>query len=349
MSTPPAPPGRPRRRRVIQLVLAGVAVIGFTALGIALALRGSHPKQATGPPLPTTGARPAPCPRPYSASSPWNQPIPANARRLTGKTLPAGVLSSDPTQYTYPVYTAPSHVAAVPVRIDGVFSNVTRPSRLSRELHTTVRVPIPAGAEQSAGSDGQLIVLRPSTGDEWGFWQLHHSDSGWEATNGYHYNTRWSGVPPAGFGSRGAGMTYLAGLIRPCEIARGRIDHAIAFAYRYPSPAYVYPARKSDGSGDASDFPEGTRLQLDPSLTDTQLAALGVKNEALVVAHALQKYGMYVVDNSGRAKIYFEDDRTARWLQNITADTVRPIPLSDFHAVASVNGELADGGSRSTG
>jgi hypothetical protein len=349
MSTPPAPPGRRRRRRAIQLVVAGLAVIGFVALGIALGMRGSHPKQATGPPLPT-GNRPIPCPRPYAASSPWNQPIPANARSLTSKRLPAGFLSSDPTQYTYPVYTAPARLPAVTVRIDGVFSNVTGPTRLSRELHTTVRVPIPKGAQESAGSDGQLIVLRPSTGDEWGFWQLHHTGSGWEATNGYHYNTRWSGVPPAGFGSRGAGMTYLAGLIRPCEIARGEIDHAIAFAYNYPSPAYVYPARKSDGSGDAATaFPEGTRLQLDPSLTDTQLAALGIKNDALVVAHALQKYGMFVVDNSGRAKIYFEDDRTARWLQNITADTVRPIPLSDFRAVAPVNGELADGGSRSTG
>jgi hypothetical protein len=348
MSAPPARAGRRRRRRAIRLLLAAFAAAGLGALAAVLIVRSHGGGSATGPAI--EARRRVPCPRPYSASSPWNQPIAANARRLPGKTLPAGLLTSDPTQFTYPVYNATPATRLVPVRIDGIYSNVTTPTTLRREQHTTVRVPIPRGAEQSAGSDGQLIVLRASTGDEWGFWQLYRSGSGYEATNGYHYNTRWSGVPPAGFLSRGAGMPYLAGLVRPCEIARGQIDHAIAFAYAYPSPMYVYPARKSDGSGDpATDFPEGTRLQLDPSLTDTQLAALGVKDDALVVAHALQRYGMFVVDNSGRAKIYFEDDRTARWLQSVTAATVRAIPLSDFSAVAPATGELAAGAGRSAG
>jgi hypothetical protein len=137
-----------------------------------------------------------------------------------------------------------------------------------------------------------VIVLNPSTGDEWGFWQFYNSknpvtatvpagvgstsnplhvqnasadywvgqqivigqgtsnaetaviasfpdsshmilkspttkphssgDEVWAigATNGYHYNTLWSGVAPSGFASRGAGVPYLAGLVRPCEIPR---------------------------------------------------------------------------------------------------------------------------------
>src|SRR5581483_2879127 len=149
---------------------------------------------------------------------------------------------------------------------------------------------------------------------------------------GYHYNTNWSGVPPKGFGSRGPGMTYLDGLIRPCEIEQGHIDHAIAFAFVSPSGDWVYPATKSDGDefGDAPAtvpgvtmrIPEGGRFQLDPSLTDDQLGPLTDKHgkpcstknpdgtwkltPCLVIAHALQKYGMIVADHAGRAKIYAE-------------------------------------------
>jgi hypothetical protein len=333
--TSPEPAPRPRRVRGTGRTLVGIgAVAGACALLITLVLHSRGGGGGTGQALPpTTGA----CTRPYSAASPWNTPISRTAAAVaaTSQHVPAGDLSSDPTQFTYPVYSVPAATPASTVRIDAVYSDVTAQAALSKQIRTTVQVPIPPDAESSAGSDGQLILLRPSTGDEWGFWQLHREGGAWVATDGYHYNTNWSGVPPPGFGSRGAGMTYLAGLIRPCEIARGYIDHAIAFAYDYPSPQYVYPARKSDGDGTHQALPEGTRLQLDPSLTDQQLAALGVKNAALVVAHALQTYGMYVVDNSGHAKIYFEDDKTAHWLGTVTGNTVRSIPMSDLRVVPS--------------
>jgi Bacterial Ig domain/Phytase len=73
---------------------------------------------------------------------------------------------------------------------------------------------------------------------------------------------------------RRAGVPYLAGLVRACELARGRIEHALAFAYDFPTAEYVFPATKSDGNAwdgveddldsHPGDVPEGTRLQLDP-------------------------------------------------------------------------------------
>jgi hypothetical protein len=61
--------------------------------------------------------------------------------------------------------------------------------------------------------------------------------------------TGWSAAPPLDdnrqpYFLRGAKIPDLAGLVRPCEIARGRINHALAFAY---------PGTTSN------------RLQLDPS------------------------------------------------------------------------------------
>jgi phage portal protein BeeE len=56
------------------------------------------------------------------------------------------------------------------------------------------------------------------------------------------------------------------------------------------------------------------------------------------VARALQRYGMYVVDNSGRPKVLFEYAGTARWRGAIHAGTVSPIPLSAFRVLATEGG-----------
>ena len=284
------------------------------------------------------------CSRPYADTSPWNTPIVPNPvidpNSATHIATIGGNLSSDPTQYTYPVYETSSAVPLSTVTISGAFSNVTGDGQtMENQSRGSVQVPIPPQASAAAGSDAQVVIVNPETGDEWGFWQFRSASGGFAATNGYHYNTRWSGVPPrtasgSPFVSRGAGVTYLAGLIRPCEIERGRIDHALAFAYSYPRSDFVYPATKSDGgSSDPNDVAEGTRLQLDPALTDADLAALGCTGACLTIAHALQVYGMYVIDNSGRAKIMAEFEGTANWGGTITSKTVESLTLDRFRVL----------------
>jgi hypothetical protein len=203
-------------------------------------------------------------------------------------------------------------------------------------------MPIPEGAAPAAGSDGQLIIVNRDTGDEWGVWRLRRESGGaWTATNATHYNIRWDAVPPRDRGgrpffARGAGIPYLAGLVRPCEIRRGRIEHALAFAYDYPTPDYVHPASKSDGkSTDPRDLPEGSRLQLDPSLSERRIRSWGCAGPCLTIARALQDYGMYVVDNGGRPKVMLEYEGTARWSGLVDSTTVRPIPLSHFRLLRS--------------
>jgi hypothetical protein len=311
----------------------------FDAAGNAASSPGVQVSVSNAAPAPAPAPPPGTCARPYAASSPWNTPIGsapalhANSAYFVSSMTP--VLTSDPTQYTYPVYYADAASPLATVTLSGRFSNVTSETAMTLQSGGTVAVPIPATAAAAAGSDAQLIILKPSTGDEWGFWRLAKDSSGrWTATNGYHYNTSWSGVPPRGFGSRGAGVPYLAGLVRPCEIARGSIDHALAFAYDYPTSAFVWPATKSDGKGTlANDMPEGARLQLDPSLTRDELVAMGVTGAALTVAQALQRYGMYLIDASGREKVMFEYDGTAHWNGLISASTVSKIPLSQFRWV----------------
>jgi hypothetical protein len=280
------------------------------------------------------------CLRPYAPWSPWNRLIgrspmydPRSDFHLTAL---GGALVSDTRSYTFPVYEVTSRTPTRPVSLSGWFSDTSAGGkRLRNTQGAVVEVPIPASARPAAGSDGQIIVVNRSTGEEWGFWRAERSTGGtWSATNGYRYNVRWSGVPPVSrskFTARGSGIPYLAGLVRRCEVARGRIDHALAFAYDYPAGSFVHPATKSDGKGSSpADLPEGARLQLDPKLTRAQIESWGCRRACLTIARALQKYGMYVVDNSGREKIMVEYSGTARWDGLLTSRTVSPIRLDAF-------------------
>jgi hypothetical protein len=281
---------------------------------------------------------PKACIRPYSASSPWNTKIaqsPTYDPLSAGlSTVFSGIFGSDPTQYTMPVYEIDADTPTRIIHVSGYFSWVIdNDSRIVNQRATDILAPIPVEAVAPVGDDAQIVAWNPQTGDEWGFSRMSpNTDGTWNASSGYHYNTRWDGVPPLGkpnFASRGAGVPFLVGLVRPCEFYRGYINHAIAFAYDYPTKDFVYPATRSDGSSSGPpDLPEGARLQLDPTLTDAQIIAWGCTDACLVIAHAMQEYGMIIVDKSGRPKIFVEYEATATWGGYIKARTISKIPYS---------------------
>jgi hypothetical protein len=132
--------------------------------------------------------------------------------------------------------------------------------------------------------------------------------------------------------------------VRPWEITQGHIDHAIAFGYPFPArDRCVFPASKTDGDSDLPDaIPEGARLQLNPQLTEADFDRLGLDRTGKIIARALQKYGMILVDYSGRPKIYVEnlaDNPLARqaWSDpqlRLTDSTIEQIPYSSFRVLA---------------
>ncbi len=277
--------------------------------------------------------------RPYSDDSPWNLKIGPDplydefSDLMIGEF--SGVFGVDPTRFTMPVYEVSAEAPFTEVLVEKNYSDVdAETGLLTLQKHVRVRVPIPEDAQPAAGTDAQLIVWNPSTGDEWGFWRLKRFGNRWKAHNGYHYNTRLSGVPPFGFVSRGAGMPYLVGLIRPFEIKQGRIEHAIAFGMNYPSPLFIYPATKSDGENPPPALPAGARVQLDPSIGEADFETWGLDNTGKIIARALQEYGMILVDRSGHPKLYAEYEGTAHWNGMLHKDTVRRIPYEHFKVLS---------------
>ena len=310
-------------------------------------------------PSPTLTGSPSPSPspsatavpgavRPYSATGPWNTLIgqaplvSAQSAGLVNAIADNGLpLTSDPDQYTIPVYRFDSSTPLKTVKMSGYFSAYDNGdnSRVGYGYAATINnVPIPTNAVSGAGSDGQIVIWDPVGGTVYAFWQFGRDATGkYVATNGYRYHTTslYDGRFADGLSGRGAGTPYEAGLVRKWEVDQGHIDHALAFAYNAPSAQYVYPASKSDGLGGGGvDVPEGTRLQLNPSLTDADFERMGLSPSAKIIARALQQYGMYVIDNSGSSKIYLEDRRTAGWDMNITRSMVSAIPWSSFRVVA---------------
>jgi len=172
-------------------------------------------------------------------------------------------------------------------------------------------------------TDGMTCVVDTERKRFLSFWQPRPSDDGIAITTGGI--TPFGGVGWSLIGSqlpslgRAAGATYCGGLIREAEMRHGEIRHALALAWtkdliRGPGsgPGLVqYPAMYSDGSGSAhATIPMGARIQLDPALSDAALTALGLSPPAdLIIAHALQRYGGYVVDSNSATmggSIYFE-------------------------------------------
>ncbi len=289
------------------------------------------------------------CARPYDPLSPWNTPIPAKPSLMKGSAafvqaiadngLP---LTSDVDQYTIAVYTTGADTPLRTIKLSGWFSSYDAGdnSRVGYGFAPTISaVPIPRDASPAAGSDGQMVFWDPRTGVEYGFWRFTKDAAGnYTAQNGYRYHTvaGYHGRFADGKAGRGAGLPYLAGLVRPCEFAQGRIEHALAFAYKSPSRSFVYPASKSDGLGVLGvDIPEGARLQLDPALGEADFDRWGLSREARVVARALQTYGMYVVDTSGSSKLFVEARQTAGWGSSIGRDLVSRIPWAYLRVVAA--------------
>ena len=245
----------------------------------------------------TVSLAPAPEWRPFSDSSAFNTPIhenvqvdPRNAEMvqvLAGRGYATTQVYAD----TPPVYYATSSTPRYSMTCTKDWG-VCDLERMS--------VPIPDGAVTSTGYDRNMVVVDRAAEKVYEFWQYdpNRRSASWGAVlplNGSGTGSAES--DPGRYGATGAGVSRLAGLIRPDELAQGRINHALVGPTGYSCKAtYRYPAVKSDGWSTASNcIPEGARVQLDPSVNCTALP--GIEHWEITVCRALKEYGWYNIDN----------------------------------------------------
>lgn len=246
--------------------------------------------------------------RPYSATSPFNRPVPANPRlmsnsqgivdRLDGwgpvQQLLAGQADT-PEDYFHPVYSARLR--------DPVYTvHCTRwTSSCEVEGH---RVHIPSAARAAGGADGHMAVVQPD-GWEYDFWQVRDKPpAGGTLVVSHGGRTRANGD---GLGSDATAAEFglAAGIVTGEEMTAGRIDHALFVNARCTPGRSVYPAApgttgsvcSQSGQSDANAPPLGARLWL--SLSHRQIDALPVPPWKKTILHALHHYGGYIGDTTG--------------------------------------------------
>jgi hypothetical protein len=226
----------------------------------------------------------------------------------------------------------------------------------------TTRFRVPAAARPGGGQDEPLVVLDPRApqGRQVELRMYRASvDHGArviraEGAGLFHNNNDRARLNPDGsaslslpFAGHGTGseLSILAGLIRPEEVRRGGIHHALRLAYsnvdssnRFRPPA----ARTDQPLGVDTRTPEaamdmGMRLQLDPAVDCDTRTVPGADNDSSetrflrLVCHALQDYGMIMADGSGPKSIVIEMEHedTADW-----ASIIGPAPNGSYGFVA---------------
>ncbi|WP_433793560.1 hypothetical protein [Actinoplanes sp. CA-252034] len=238
----------------------------------------------------------------YSATSPFNQAIPANPQldprsadyvRLLNRSKKEKGFVLALSEWTVPAYFAKQTTARHDVQIEG-FDEVRRTMR---------GVPIPDNARPDPAEDAHLTVIDPATRCGYDLIGAKKTAAGWTAKWANVTSTADSGIYPFGMSTRATGFAPLAGMIWPAELRSGRIDHALVFAYPYTrSGGPVAPATSSDGrTALAAAMPQGARVQLDPTL---DLESLGLTAHERTIAVALQRYGMYLGDTGGALALY---------------------------------------------
>jgi hypothetical protein len=264
-------------------------------------------------------------PRLFARDSVWNRPLAANAaqgdqalaklfRAEIDREIRAGIgpwiQTSD---YSTPLYTVGSAQRCVRVTLD-----VTQPygQTLRRAFR---RVPLPANARPSAGTDGHLTLWQRPTDSLWEFWKLRRESDGWHAawggamrdvsrSPGYFSRSAWPGARSS-WGATATSLPAVAGTMLIRELEEGRIPHALAISIpNARAGVYALPARRSDGTlTDERAVPEGARFRLDPHV---DLARLSMPRVVRIMARAAQRYGLIVRDRTSHATGFYAEDPT---------------------------------------
>lgn len=266
----------------------------------------------------------------FADDSFWNQPISGNPEIDPRSDAWIAMLEQEPTgnnfglncsKWTIPVYEADSTTPVYHIKHHYLSerSKVTWNTERTHFGHFPGfnPVPVPEAAIPDPEEDAHLAIIDRGRGIVWDMWGFRRLEDGsFETKTGMVYDLYGSGAfstddydivngESVHFHgpSRAAGVPVIAGLIMYDEVMAGEIRHKLSCATRYAAfQEFVYPASWTDGYVPGG-IPEGAVIQLDPEL---DLVPFGLTPEETVVARALQRYGMVIVDVAQGQPIYAE-------------------------------------------
>jgi hypothetical protein len=227
---------------------------------------------------------------PWAAAISEQPPLATNSSDV-GEAIADGAPVLATVRYGLPIFYATGREPARRFR-------VTNDPRWGHSSGNGTPIPFPPGVTPSPGSDAAFVIVIPSLGVVWEFWNADLADrtAGWIGCTALSGDGN-SDCRGGAFTGSGAGLSYLAGVITAQDVqyslAAGRIEHPLTFSSSLTSSEWVYPASKSDGAVGGT-LPEGSRIQLDPALELD-----GLSRFDRILARTLQTYGAYCADTGG--------------------------------------------------
>ena len=297
--------------------------------------------------------------RPFSDDSPWNTPIEAGARTHPDSTKIMDFAVSVTAKlhvaraFVIPVWVVNSkNVPLVRVQSEKIYDAWDR----NHDGWSDVGAPVTPEMWGEPTADGHLSIVDPFKMVAWEFSKFAFAADGKTptCTTFNIWDLRSSGVATSEGkrwmtrGGRGSGFPEIAGLVRPEELQAGEIRPALDFTFPKNRRSdddrriFIPPAARSDGKHIGPQYPiEGMRFQLDPSLTDKDFDSWGLNREGKIVAHALQKYGMFDGDNGGAMKLQVqmlgpsEEENVKKWEMLFPGfySNLEKIPTDQFRVV----------------
>lgn len=281
--------------------------------------------------------------RPFEALSWWNTPVPASAPHNPYETEILNYLSTAPESrggclrlagaqnnpWGQPVYWAQPG--------DPVFDVQGLPAGAPKEAH---HMRIPIDAVPANNSDGTMSVFDLKHGYVMLLTDARH-DAGaneWSASGATVTYLDSDGLDELtgksdtldNVGTH-RGNNGATSFVRWDMVQDGEVRNVLKIASGPElSHRFVFPMTGSDGddrSGDTQIPPEGLRLRIKPSV---DLKNLSLHPQALVIAEAIQKYGVYLGDSGGSTALKLEDTtsegRGQFW--DVTSEDLCSLPFS---------------------
>jgi hypothetical protein len=314
------------QRRSSGRLLVGVVVAALlvcAAIVVAPMLSRSshaHPTATSCPLSEMTRVTQPACFVPFSAVSPFNTPIPANAALAPDNAAVLAHMSRyawsidgtnsvfdfDPDALgTRPVFYATSSdpVMTVHCKNDAGVGSCTGANGVNTG---GVKINVPAGAVPFANADAHMTVIETATGKEYDFWDTSVSGSTIDAGTGAELSMSGDGRGSQGDNGQ---FALAAGLVRPSELAAGQINHALVVTVpcvNAKGPKGVaWPAEYGYGSPCGEGWNEspvgapqmGQLLRLNMTAAQIQASRAPAWQKTIMTAFAT--YGAYIEDTDG--------------------------------------------------
>jgi hypothetical protein len=266
----------------------------------------------------------------FPSNNPWNTdisqyPLDPNSDSYIGA-LPGNLhpdFGHNP-DYGIPFVVVPKTQPKVPVRFGYASQSDPGPYPIPPDA------PIEGGAHSKG--DRHVLVLQQDACKLYEMWRAFPENGGkkWRAGSGAVFPLNTNKLRPNGWTSAdAAGLPIMPALIKCDEVSAGEIDHALRVTFSQTQAGYIHPATHyASDSKDPTLPPMGLRIRMKASYDLS-----GMTGQALIVATAMKKYGMFVADNGSNWYFQGQGGSPASCWNDDDLDQLKNVPSTAFEVV----------------